>query len=443
LVALAVAIAGPEAVAIAAEAAPTNDRIDREKPKTMATNPSDHVVTAAPAGAGGYRLAFVLVTSLFFMWGLSYGLLDVLNKHFQETLNITRARSGLLQMAYFGAYFLMALPAAMLMNRKGYKTGILLGLFLFATGALLFIPATAAARFEFFLFALFVIACGLACLETAANPYVTFLGAPERAEQRLNLSQSFNGVGSFVGPLIGGALFFGDKTTSQGSVQATYIAIAAVVALIGLLIARTPMPYIHEEAVSADDARARPLARQRHLLFAVVAQFFYVAAQVGIGAFFINYVTEHAHGISSQNASFLLSVGMVCFLGGRFLGTALMSRFAPATLLWTYATTSIGLCLLVAAGLGWASVVALIATFFFMSIQFPTIFALGVKHLGIHTKRGASFIIMAIVGGALIPPLMGLMADRTSTALSYLIPAACFAVVAWYGRYGWRADVRA
>src|SRR5687768_11699785 len=227
----------------------------------MAAHPLDH--SAAPAGAGGYRLAFILVTSLFFMWGLSYGLLDVLNKHFQETLDITRARSGLLQMAYFGAYFLMALPAAMLMNRKGYKTGILLGLFLFAAGALLFIPATAAAQFEFFLFALFVIACGLACLETAANPYVTFLGAPETSEQRLNLSQSFFGVGAFIGPLIGGALFFGSHAASRGGVQTTYVVIAAVVVLIALLIARTPMPNVREEAAATANSATRPLRQQR------------------------------------------------------------------------------------------------------------------------------------------------------------------------------------
>jgi FHS family L-fucose permease-like MFS transporter len=398
--------------------------------------------TAVAQASGNTRLAFILVTSLFFMWGLSYGLLDVLNKHFQETLDITRARSGFLQMAYFGAYFLMALPAAMLMNRRGYKTGILLGLFLFAAGALLFIPATAAAQFEFFLFALFVIACGLACLETAANPYVTFLGAPEKSEQRLNLSQSFNGLGSFVGPLIGGALFFGDGGDRHGNVQATYVVIAAVVALIAVLIARTPMPDIREHTLSVQGVDAKPLRSQRHLHFAVVAQFFYVAAQVGIGAFFINYVTEHAHGISSSNAAFLLSVGMLCFLGGRFLGTALMSRIAPATLLCTYAAINVALSLLVVAGIGMVSVVALIAIFFFMSIQFPTIFALGVKNLGVHTKRGASFIIMAIVGGAPVAPLMGLLADRTSTAVSYLIPALCFAVVAWYGRYGYQLDER-
>ena len=406
----------------------------------MVLNTPSPAATATAAQAKGHvRLAFILVTSLFFMWGLSYGLLDVLNKHFQETLHVSRANSALLQAAYFGAYFLMAMPAAALMNRRGYKTGILLGLFLFAAGALLFIPATAAGQFEFFLFALFVIACGLACLETAANPYVTFLGTPERSEQRLNLSQSFNGLGAFVGPLIGGAVFFGESS-SQSGVQITYVVIAAVVVLIAAMIARTPMPYIQEETVSSQDVSAKPLRAQRHLLFAVVAQFFYVAAQVGVGAFFINYVTEHAHGISSQNASYLLSIGMLCFLGGRFLGTALMGRIAPATLLATYALINVALSLVVVAGAGLVSVAALIAIFFFMSIQFPTIFALGVKNLGVHTKRGASLIIMAIVGGAIVPYFMGLLADHYSTAVSYLIPAACFAFVAWYGRYGYQLD---
>lgn len=405
----------------------------------MALNISTSAATATAPANGNMRLAYILVTSLFFMWGLSYGLLDVLNKHFQETLDITRARSGLLQMAYFGAYFLMALPASMLMNRRGYKTGILLGLALFCAGALLFIPATSAGKFEFFLFALFVIACGLACLETAANPYVTVLGPPETSERRLNLSQSFFGVGSFLGPLIGGALFFGDHAASRGSVQATYVAIAVVVVAIALLIARTPMPNIREESVSTSDSSTLPLGKQRHLHFAVIAQFFYVAAQVSIGAFFINYVTEHVAGISSEKAAVLLSVAMVFFLVGRFLGTALMGRIAPATLLFAFACANVVLCVLVMAGFGWASVIALVATFFFMSIQFPTIFALGVKNLGAQTKRGASFIIMAIVGGALAPPLMGLLADRTSTALSFLIPAACFVVVAWFGKSGWRA----
>ncbi len=391
-----------------------------------------------------YRTAFVLVTSLFFLWGFSYGLLDVLNKHFQETLDITRARSTLLQAAYFGAYFVMALPAAMLMQARGYKTGILLGLGLFAAGALLFVPATSAGTFEFFLLALFVIACGLACLETAANPYVTVLGAPETSERRLNLSQSFNGLGSFVAPLLGGKLFFGAAEhgiSGEHGVQATYVAIAVVVVLLALLFRRTRLPDIRQhdyEAVGATPAK--PLSRQPHFIGAVVAQFFYVAAQVGVGALFINYATEHVPGLGSERASYLLALALGAFLAGRFLGTALMGTIAPARLLTAYAVVNVLLCGLVMAGLGWASVIGLVAVFFFMSIMFPTIFALGVKDLGARTKHGASFIVMAIVGGAVMPPVMGLVADAAdSTAASFAIPALCFAVVAWYGAAGHRA----
>ena len=399
--------------------------------------------TAAPipqdAGARRYRLAFVLVTSLFFLWGFSYGLLDVLNKHFQEALDITRARSALLQAAYFGAYFLMALPAARLMERHGYKTGILLGLGLFAAGALLFIPATAAGVFEYFLFALFVIACGLACLETAANPYATVLGPTESSERRLNLAQSFNGLGTFIAPFIGGKLFFGASTSGiSGShgVQLIYVATAIVVIAIAVLVWRTRMPEATGEAdAAAAPASHVPLLAQRHFVFAVVAQFFYVAAQVGVGAFFINYAVDHVPGLSSERAAYLLAVALGCFLAGRFLTTALMGAVSPARLLAVYAVVNIMLCGVVVAGLGKVSVAALIAVFFFMSMMFPTIFALGVKGLGAQTKRGASFIIMAIVGGAIVPWFMGHIADARGIESAFWVPALCFAVVAGYGLY--------
>ncbi len=394
-------------------------------------------------GTGRYRLAFVLVTSLFFLWGFSYGLLDVLNKHFQETLDITRARSALLQMAYFGAYFLMALPAAWLMERRGYKTGILLGLGLFAAGALLFIPATAAGAFEYFLFALFVIACGLACLETAANPYVTVLGPADSAARRLNLSQSFNGLGSFVAPIIGGKLFFGAASgglSGSHGVQAIYVAIAAVVVAIALLIWRTRMPEVHGDGPAADApaAPAVALSSRRHFTFAVVAQFFYVAAQVGAGAFFINYAVDHVPGLTSERGAYLLSVALGCFLAGRFLTTLLMGAVSPARLLTLYAVVNVALSGVVIAGMGWTSVGALIAMFFFMSIMFPTIFALGVKGLGAQTKRGASFIIMAIVGGAIVPWFMGRIADARDIETAFWVPALCFAIVALYGLYARR-----
>lgn len=410
----------------------------------MPTLPASPQSTATPTAGGNLRLAFILVTSLFFLWGFSYGLLDVLNKHFQETLDITRARSALLQAAYFGAYFLMALPAAKLMERYGYKTGILLGLGLFATGALLFIPATGAGVFEYFLFALFVIACGLACLETAANPYVTVLGAAESSERRLNLSQSFNGLGSFIAPFIGGKLFFGTSSSGiSGShgVQTIYVVIAMVVIVIGVLIWRTRMPEIRGDEAGiapAGTVASQPLFSHRHFTWAVVAQFFYVAAQVGVGAFFINYAVDHVPGLSSESGAKLLGIALGCFLAGRFLTTALMGAIAPARLLTVYAVINVLLSGMVIAGIGWTSVIALIAMFFFMSIMFPTIFALGVKGLGAQTKRGASFIIMAIVGGAIVPWFMGRIADATDIETAFWVPAACFAIVAVYGAFARR-----
>ncbi|MCU0381066.1 MAG: L-fucose:H+ symporter permease [Chitinophagaceae bacterium] len=391
-----------------------------------------------------FIIPLVLVTSLFFLWGLAYGLLDVLNKHFQETLNITRQRSTLLQAAYFGAYFLVALPAGIFMNRVGYKKGIITGLLLYATGALLFYPSASLASFPFFLFSLFVLACGLTFLETAANPYITVLGKPETSEFRLNLSQSFNGVGSFIGPIIGGALFFGNQegtgTDNLGSVKLVYIAIAAMVLLVALLFLRTPMPEVREEEPldQRHSGQGIHLSRQPHFTGAVIAQFFYVAAQVGIAALFINYCTEQDVGIDNEKASYLLSASLFIFTMGRFAGTAIMKTVAPHRLLAIYAMVNIALCVIVVFHKGMLSVYALMAIFFFESIMFPTIFAMGVKQLGTQTKRASSFIIMAIVGGAIMPYVMGWVADRYSTATSYFIPLCCFMVVVWYGWKGYR-----
>ncbi|UJD91992.1 L-fucose:H+ symporter permease (plasmid) [Rahnella aquatilis] len=397
--------------------------------------------TAAPAYAqrkttSGFRLAFILVTTLFFLWGLSYGLLDVLNKHFQEVLHVNKAQSGLLQAAYFGAYFIIALPAGFFMDRFGYKAGILVGLCLYALGALLFVPAASAGSFAMFLFALFVIALGLGCLETAANPFATVLGDPAGAERRLNLSQSFNGLGQFIGPIIGGSLFFSatQGTTADGlsSVKTTYVAIAVLVLLIAFLFGRTKLPDIREQSAAGDQRGGKGLWQHAHFTGGVIAQFFYVAAQVGVGAFFINYTTEHWHTLSNQNASYLLSVGMVSFMVGRFFSTWLMGFVRPATLLVVYAIINIVLCGVVVAGIDNVSVIALVAIFFFMSIMFPTIFAMGVKNMGKQTKRASSVMIMAIVGGAVMPYLMGAIADHYNTAISYALPMVCFAVVLFY-----------
>jgi FHS family L-fucose permease-like MFS transporter len=387
-----------------------------------------------------YTVPLILVTLLFFLWGLAYGLLDVLNKHFQETLNITKLRSTFLQAAYFGAYFLIALPAGFFMQKKGYRKGIIMGLLLYAAGAILFYPSSQNGSFPFFLFALFVLASGLTFLETAANPYITVLGNPETSEYRLNLAQSFNGVGAFLGPLIGGALFFGSGSSSLNSVKYVYLVIATIVLLVALIFYKTPMPEVKEEELIIDrnEYAGKKLVAHTHFVWAVIAQFFYVAAQVGIAALFINYCTEKKLGIDNQQASYLLSASLILFTIGRFVGTAIMKFVAPNKLLALYALINIGLCLIVIMAKEMLSVYSLMALFFFESIMFPTIFALGVKNLGIYTKRGASYIIMSIVGGALVPLVMGLLAQYYSTPVSYLVPMICFVIVFLFGAYGYK-----
>lgn len=387
-----------------------------------------------------YLIPLVLVTSLFFLWGFAYGLLDVLNKHFQEALNVTKSRSTLLQAAYFGAYFLAALPAGLFMNKYGYKKGIIMGLLLFAAGAFLFYPAAEQSSFNFFLLALFILASGCACLETAANPYVTVLGDPKNSASRLNLSQCFNGVGAALGPVVAGFLFFGEtkSTGNLDSVKFVYVAIGAVVLVVAALFLRTPLPEIKEdEMVSSSDLVKKPLFEHSNFTNGVIAQFFYVAAQVGIAALFLNYCTEAGINISTSKAATLLGTGLALFTIGRFVGTALMRVIAPNKLLTIYALINILLCALVVINKEWLSIYSLMAVFFFESIMFPTIFALGLKDLGHHTKKGSSFMIMSIVGGALMPYVMGLLAEKYSTATSYSVPLLCFVIVAWYGWKGY------
>jgi MFS transporter, FHS family, L-fucose permease len=386
-----------------------------------------------------FLFPFILVTSLFFLWGFAYGLLDVLNKHFQETLNITRSRSTLLQGAYFGAYFLIALPAGLFMNKYGYKKGIILGLLCYALGAFLFYPAAERSSFNFFLLALFILASGLTCLETAANPYVTVLGNQETSESRLNLSQCFNGVGAFLGPIIAASLFFGKENNNLDSVKLVYIIIGVVVLFVAGLFMRTTLPEIKEaDIVSSQDLDTKPLFSHSHFVGGVIAQFFYVAAQVGIAALFINYCTEAKIGIDNAKASVLLSVSLALFTAGRFIGTALMRKIAPNKLLMVYALINIVLCTLVMLNREWISIYALMTVFLFESIMFPTIFALGIKDTGHNTKKASSFLIMSIVGGALMPYVMGKLAENYSTAFSYIVPLGCFVVVAWYGWKGYR-----
>ena len=414
----------------------------------MAVNTSSNASISTNT-AGSYKTyvyPFILVTCLFFLWGFSYGLLDILNKHFQETMGISKARSGLLQASYFGAYFLVALPAGLFMLKYGYKKGILLGLSLFAVGAFLFyvfasLDVPNDTRFSYFLFAFLVLASGITFLETAANPYASVLGAPSSSEFRLNLSQSFNGVGSVLGPWVGGALFFSEKNnSSSSSVQLVYVVIGVVVTLFAILISRTHLPEIKEDKlVSAKEQDTKPLFAHKHFIWAVVTQFFYVAAQVGIAAFFINYCTETDSSISNGQAANLLGTSLLLFTIGRFTGVALMKKVAPHTLLALYAVINVILCAVVVYTKGSVAVYALMAAFFFMSIMFPTIFALGVKDLGHHTKKGSSFLVMSVAGGAVIPYFMGKLATPL-TAQAYLIPLFCFVLIAWFGWKGYRTQ---
>lgn len=389
----------------------------------------------------GYRLAFIMVTSLFFLWGFAHGILDVLNKHFQEILSMSRAESGLVQFSVYGGYFLAALPAGWFMTRFGYRKGIIAGLLLYASGAFLFLPAAALMSFNPFLAALLIIAFGLAFLETAANPYISVLGPAASAGRRLNLSQSFNGLGWIFGPMIGGIIIFGMQS-SDGNRFTTltwpYMGIGMIVLLVALVFSRIRLPEISEEETPTGLASGN-LLRQRHFILAVVAQFFYVAAQTGINSFFINYVTETMTGISNRDAALILSFGgMGLFWAGRLSGSYLMRTFIPRKLLMTYAAICSLLMVAVVAGLGWFSVAALFVTYFFMSIMFPTIFVLGLTGLGPFTKKASSFLVMSIVGGALCPILMGYIADNAGMPTGFLIPLLCFLVVAWYGWKGFR-----
>ena len=385
-----------------------------------------------------FIVPFILVTSLFFLWGVAHSLLDVLNKHFQDILGITRARSGLVQAALYGGYFVMAIPAGLFMNRMGYRKGIITGLLLYAAGAFLFLPATFIQTFEFTLFCLFVIACGLTFLETAANPYSSVLGPKETSEQRLTLSQSFNGLGWIIGPALGGMLILGaggdGDVNKFSSMALPYMLIGGVVLAVAFMFVITRMPDIHEGEHDGHGDRGtyRGLLKVRHFRYAVMAQFLYVAAQTGINSFFINYVVETMPAYSPEKAAYLLSLGFVFFMSGRFIGSLFMSWFSPRQMLGIYALVNTAAMALVMLGLGWPSLVALYLNYFCMSIMFPTIFALGLKDLGGMTKKGSSVLVMTIVGGAICPVIMGHIADVSGMAAGFIVPLLCFAFIAWY-----------
>ncbi|GHT75145.1 L-fucose:H+ symporter permease [Bacteroidia bacterium] len=384
-----------------------------------------------------YLFPFILVSSLFLMWGFAHALLDVLNAHFQDILQISKARSALVQMALYGGYFVMGIPAGLLIKKYGYKKGIIFGLLLFAAGAFLFYPATLIKTFYPFLIALFIIACGLTCLETAANPYTTVLGPAKSGARRINLAQSFNGLGWILGPLVGGLLIFSDEGDPFAALATPYIGIGIVVLIIAALFIKTPLPQISLAGTtekSKSQSRYKDLLKHPLFIFAVVAQLLYVAAQTGIGSFFINYVIEVQPNISHLQASQILAIGgMGMFMVGRIFGSYLMKFYPPKKLLAFYAAMNVLLMVVVVMGLGMTSVICLFASYFFMSIMFPTIFAVGIDGLKENMEKGSSIIVMAVVGGAVVPMLMGYIADISSMTLGFVVPLICFAGIFVFG----------
>jgi len=387
-------------------------------------------------------VTFMLVTTLFLLWGFCNGMLDILNKHFQTTLHINKFQSGFVQTANYLAYFLLAIPAGLLARKFGYKGGIILGLVLIASGAFWFVPATRIGTYWAFLTGVFVVGAGMACLETIANPYSTVLGPAESSATRINIAQSCNGLGWILGPIVGGHFVFSkvNGVDANGSLYIPYLGTGIVVAVLIGIFTLTYIPDLHaeEEATAEVEGKGKkPLWQRWHFVLGVLAQFLYVAAQAGIFSFFINYVLENAHGVTPGQASAWLGMfGFGLFMVGRLCGSAVVSITRPEWALAAYAVVNVVLCGVVMVG-GKVGLYALFGTFFFMSIMFPTIFALGIRGLGEHTKLGSSLIVMSIIGGAIAPPLMGHIADVSSMRVGFVIPLVCFGFIALYGAF-WR-----
>jgi MFS transporter, FHS family, L-fucose permease len=425
-----------------------------EKPRVP--NESVHSHSLFPAGQ---LIPFILVTVLFFLWGIPNNLNDVLIRHFMKSFEITRFRAGLVQSAFYMGYFVLAMPAALLMRKLGYKFGFVVGLLLFGTGCFLFWPAALAGSYGFFLCALFVIASGLSFLETASNPFIAQLGDPDTSERRLNFSQAFNPIGSITGALVGTVFIFSgvELTSSEIAAQKAhglyqaylqtetlrvikpYLVIGAVAIFWAILILRTKFPAIQSEHESGGDhGRFSELLRYPHFLWAVVAQFLYVGAQVGTWSYFIQYVQESTHQ-PEKIAGYFLTGTLAAFGVGRFTSAYLMRTISPNKLMGGYSVANIVLVSLGVLFPGWFGLWCVFLTSFFMSLMFPTIFALGLKGLGPNTKIGGSLLVMAIVGGAAMTPLMGLVAEKFhGIAWAYTLPLFSYIVIAVYSFFGAR-----
>ena len=403
----------------------------------------------------GFIGATVLVVALFAFWGTSNSLNDVLIPKFRRAFQLGDFASSFVQFATFIGYFVFAIPASLFMRRFGYRAAVVMGLTLFGCGALLFYPAAAFGEYHFFLIALFVVASGLSFLETSANPMIAAMGPPESADQRLNFAQTFNPLGTIVGVFVGKELILSDHALTPDQIHAMdpatlavwragelaavklpYLGIACVVLLWALLVAIARFPPLALRVSTDAEPEAggfRGLLEFPRYWLGVLAQFAYVGAQVGVWSFVIRYTQFNTPGTAEKVAANNLLITLSLFFAGRFLGTLLMSKFRPAILLGLFAAMDVALCAIAATAGGDLGLHALMATSFFMSIQFPTIFTMSLRGLGAHTKSGASFLVMAIVGGAVVPPLMGLVSDASSINTAMFVPALCFAMVAFFG----------
>ena len=458
-------------------------------------------------------VTFALVTTLFLLWGFCNGMIDILNKHFQDSLHINKEQSGLVQFANYLAYFLMAIPAGLIAGKFGYKGGILVGLVLIAAGAFWFIPATKIGAYWAFLLGLFVIASGMTCLESIANPYTTVLGPAESGATRINIAQTLNGAGWILGPIIGGQFVFsgGEGANANAGLSIPYMGIGLFVALLLVIFAVSKVPDLRaedESRKSTDQKNTlKPSAgqmaaigvtlavvcgllyffiapilqlvwtllhlnqqlfqptkygllfagciaafflvsknwdmfRRKHFTLGIAAQFLYVAAQTGIFSFFVNYVLENDPGVTKKQASLWLgAIGFALFAFGRLCGSAVISQSKPHRVLAAYAAIN-GVLSGVAVGGGKLGLYALFGTFFFMSVMFPTIFALGIRGLGDYTKLGSSLIVMSIVGGAIAAPFMGHIADVHSMRVGFVVPLVCFVCIALYGAFWQKLEVK-
>lgn len=392
-----------------------------------------------PAGAKtplvsrNYLLPFILVTSLFFIWGFARSILDVLNKHFQESMDISITQSSMVQFTTYVGYFLMAIPAGLFLTRFGYRKGVVFGLLLFALGAFLFIPSAASSSFVFFLVALFIIGCGLVVLETAANPYITELGDKSTGASRLNLAQSFNGLGCFLAPALVAPLIFGDN--GEGDVALPYTIMGVIVVLVALVFSRVKLPEIGadgEEPMSAVVPTLKGLLSNRHFMFGVTALFFYEIAEISINSLFINYVT-HDGWLDPRTAAVVLSFGgLGLFMCARVVGSAVMSKIRAEKVLLVCAVMTVVCSFMVVLNIGWISKGALFCCYAFEAIMFPTIFAISVKGLGDSTKMASSLLMMTPLGGAVGTLLMGMVADAATMSTSFLVPCMGYFVVLFY-----------